>query len=178
MPQWDPRAPKVGEQAADLELLDEIGRPVELSLIGRGAPLLVLVFGGLDDREGIRLLRGFRDSTLAIARAGASICAIGHAEPPALRYLRGERGFGFRFFSDPDGTALSRWGMLDCAGLFLLDGDLIVRQRALGAAGSPDTILTLLRRGGARRLRPTLRERAAHVLGAIQHALRPLRPVR
>jgi peroxiredoxin len=179
MPQWPPRAPKPGEQAIDLELLDESGRPVELSLVGRGAPLVVLVFRGLQDAEGIRLLREFRDCTLAIAKAGASICAIGHAEPAALRYLRGERGLGFPMLSDADGTALSRWGMLDRAGVFLLDGDLVVRQRALGPGGRPEAILSLLRRGGARRRsRRTLRERTLQFLGVVQHAFRPLRPVR
>jgi peroxiredoxin len=179
MPQWDLRAPKVGEQASDLELLDEAGRAMELSLLGRGAPLVILVFGGLQDEEGIRLLREFRDSTLAIRRAGARIFAIGHAEPALLRYLRGERGFGFPMLSDADGTALSRWGMLDTAGVFLFDGDLVVRHRALAADGSPEAILSLLRRGGARRRgRPTLRERALQFFGAIQNAFRPLRPAR
>jgi peroxiredoxin len=178
MPQWDARAPKVGEQAADLELLDEAGRPVELSGIGRRAPLLVLVFSGLADAAGIRLLRDYRDSTLAILRAGASICAIGHAEPAALRYLRRERGFGFPMLADAGGAALSRWGMLDRAGLFLLDGDLVVRHRALGPGLAPDAIVSLLRRGGARRARPSLRDRALHFLAALQHAFRPLRPAR
>ena len=110
MPQWDLRAPKVGEQATDLDLLDESGRPVQLSAVARPSPLIVLAFAGLDDAAGIELLREYRDATLSIRRAGAFICAIGHAEPAALRYLRAQRRFGFPMFSDPDGTALSRWG--------------------------------------------------------------------
>jgi len=80
--------------------------------------------------------------------------------------------------SDADGTALSRWGMLDRAGLFLLDRGLVVRQRALGATLAPDAILSFLRRGGARRAKVNLRDRALHFLQAIQHAFRSLRPVR
>jgi len=178
MPQWDLRAPKVGEQATDLDLLDESGRPVQLSAVARPSPLIVLAFAGLDDAAGIELLREYRDATLSIRRAGAFICAIGHAEPAALRYLRAQRRFGFPMFSDPDGTALSRWGMLDCAGLFLLDRDLVVRQRALGMTLAPDTIVSFLQRGGARRPKVKLRDRALHFLQAIQHAFRPLRPAR
>jgi peroxiredoxin len=178
MPAWDLRAPKVGEQATDLDLLDESGRPVQLSALARRSPILVLVFGGLDDAAGIRLLRDYRDTTLPVLRAGAFICAIGHAEPAALRYLRSQRGFAFPMLSDADGTALSRWGMLDRAGLFLLDRGLVVRQRALGATLAPDAILSFLRRGGARRAKVKLRDRALHFLQAVQHAFRPLRPVR
>jgi peroxiredoxin len=178
MPRWDVRAPKVGEQATDLDLLDELGRAVQLSAIARPSPLIVLVFAGLDDVAGIQLLREYRDATLSIRRAGGFICAIGHAEPAALRYLRAQRGFAFPMLSDADGTALSRWGMLDCAGLFLLDRDLVVRQRALGAALGPDAILSFLHRGGARRPRLKLRERAVHFLQALQHAFRPPRVVR
>ena len=107
MPAWDLRAPKVGEQATDLDLLDESGRPVHLSALARRSPILVLVFGGLDDAAGIRLLRDYRDATLPVVRAGAFICAIGPAEPAALRYLRSQCGFAFPMLSDADGTALS-----------------------------------------------------------------------
>jgi peroxiredoxin len=178
MLQWDLRAPKVGEQATDLDLLDEAGRPVQLSALARPSPLIVLVFAGLRDTGGIELLREYRDATLSIRRAGAFICAIGHAEPAALRYLRARLGFAFPMLSDADGTALSRWGMLDGAGLFLLDRHFVVRQRALGAALRPDAILDFLRRGGARRGKVKLRDRALHFLHALQHAFRPLRPVR
>lgn len=178
MPGWDLRAPKVGEQATDLDLLDESGRSVQLSAIARRSPLIVLVFAGLDDAAGIGLLRVYRDATLSLRRAGALICAIGFAEPAALRYLRAQAGLGFPMLSDADGTALSRWGMLGCAGLFLLDRDLVVRQRALGTALGPDAILSFLRRGGVRRARVKLRDRALQFLQALQHAVRPLRPVR
>jgi len=69
MPAWDLRAPKVGEQATDLDLLDESGRPVHLSALARRSPILVLVFGGLDDAAGIRLLRDYRDTMLPVLRA-------------------------------------------------------------------------------------------------------------
>src|SRR5437667_465112 len=54
MPAWDLRAPKAGEQATDLDLLDESGRPVQLSALARRSPILVPVFGGLDDAPGHR----------------------------------------------------------------------------------------------------------------------------
>ena len=110
--QWDPASPKVGEKLPDLELLDEAGRPLALSsLPGRG-PLVILFFGGVNDPEGLRLLADYRDSTLALFRSGVTVCAIGHAEPSALRFLRAERGLGFAMLADADATALSRLGML------------------------------------------------------------------
>lgn len=170
---WDPLAPKVGEQAADLDLLDEAGRPVVLSSLARG-PLVALVFRGPADPESLKLLREYRDATLSLRMAGVSVCAIGHADPSALSYMRMERGLGFPVLADADGTALSRWGMLDCNGLFLLDRGLVVRQRALDGRAPADAMLTFVRRGGMRR-RPRLGERVAHALHALAHALRPRR---
>src|SRR5690242_12739236 len=110
---WDPGSPRVGEKLPDLELLDEAGRPLALSSLAQRGPLLILFFGGLGDREGLRLLADYRDSTLALSRAGVTLCAIGHAEPSALRFLRSERGLGFAMLADADATALSRLGMLE-----------------------------------------------------------------
>ena len=73
---------------------------MHLSALARRSPILVLVFGGLDDAAGIRLLRDYRDATLPVVRAGAFICAIGPAEPAALRYLRSQCGFAFPMLSD------------------------------------------------------------------------------
>ncbi len=80
---WDPRAPRPGEQAPDLDLLDESGRPLPLSSVSSAGPLLVLLFRGPDDEIGRRLLRDYRDSTLAFRRAGVEICAIAKADPPS-----------------------------------------------------------------------------------------------
>jgi hypothetical protein len=68
--------------------------------------------------------------------------------------------------------------MLQRAGVFLLDGDGTVKHRALGDAAAPEVVLFILRRGGARRSRPGLRERARLFAHALQHALRTLRPAR
>ena len=62
--------PKVGDHAPDLDLLDEAGRPVKLSsLAGRG-PLVVLSFPNPDDMAGVKLVRDFRDRTLALRKFG------------------------------------------------------------------------------------------------------------
>jgi|SRR5690349_3497703 peroxiredoxin len=177
MQAWDPASPGVGDKLPDLELLDEAGRPLALSsLAGRGK-LLILFFAGLSDREGLRLLSDYRDSTLALFRAGVTVCAVGHADPSALRFLRSERGLGFRMLADADATALSRLGMLDRTGLFLVDRDLTLKLRALGTRTPADALLTFARRGGGRARAP-LRERIAHFFQALPHALRPLKPVR
>lgn len=173
---WEPAAPKVGAQAFDLLLLDEAGKPTEISSYARGGPLLALVFRGPDDEAGLKMLREYRDRTLALRRAGVSVCGIAHAEPSALRFMREERGLGFPLLSDADGTALSRWGMLDQTGLFLLGADLEVKQRALGGLASADALLTFVRRGGARPRR--LSDRLAQALHALSHAVRPRRLAR
>jgi peroxiredoxin len=174
---WHPASPRVGEKLPDVELLDEAGRPLALSsLAGRGA-LLILFFGGLNHPQGLRLLADYRDSTLALFRAGVTVCAIGHADPAALRFLRAERGLGFAMLADADAKALSRLGMLDRTGVFLVSRDLTVKLRALGARAAADAMVAFARRGGAR-TRVPLKERAAHFFQSLQHALRPLKPVR
>jgi peroxiredoxin len=177
MQAWDPASPRVGDKLPDLELLDESGRPLSLSSLTKRGSLLILFFAGLDDPEGLRLLRDYRDSTLGLFRAGVSVCAVGHAEPSALRFLRGERGLGFPMLSDADATALSRLGMLERTGLFLVDRDLTLKLRSLGTRTPSDTMLAFVKRGGGR-TRVPLREKVAHFFRALQHALRPLKPVR
>jgi hypothetical protein len=54
----------------------------------------------------------------------------------------------------------------------------VVKQRAVGAAAAPDAVVSILRRGGVRRIRPGLRERVAHLAHVVQHAFRTLRPAR
>jgi peroxiredoxin len=177
MQAWDPAAPGVGDKLPDVELLDEAGRPLSLSsLAGRGR-LLILFIASLDDAEGRRLLMDYRDSTLALFRAGVTVCAIGHADPSALRFLRSERGLGFRTLADADATALSRLGMLDRTGLYLVDRDLTLKLRALGTKTPADALLTFARRGGGRTKVP-LRERVVQFFQALPHALRPLKPAR
>ena len=185
MPQWDLRAPKVGEFAGKHDR-----RPAGLHRLGNVSGVIRLVVATLERRPFVAEQRAadlncLLESIQALARRGERKAVAGvldvvprGAEPAALRYLRAQRRFGFPMFSDPDGTALSRWGMLDCAGLFLLDRDLVVRQRALGMTLAPDTIVSFLQRGGARRPKVKLRDRALHFLQAIQHAFRPLRPAR
>ena len=46
MPSWNARAPKLGEKAPDLQLVDQAGRPLALTSFARRRPLLVLIFGG------------------------------------------------------------------------------------------------------------------------------------
>lgn len=174
MTNWDPRAPKAGERAPDLELLDEAGRLVHLSDVARRKPLLVLIFAGIDDPEGAQLLRDYRDVTLAMKKAGVTICAIGPADPAAARYMRSQRGLGFPVLSDPECTALSQWGMRERTALFLLDRGLIVKQRAFGNRAPADALMTFVKRGGARAKGNRL-ERLSGFFHALQHALRPAR---
>lgn len=180
---WDPKAPRPGEQAPDLDLLDESGRPLPLSSVSGAGPLLVLLFRGPNDESGRRLLRDYRDFTLAFRRAGVEICAVAKAEPMSLAYMRGECGLGFLVLADPDGTALSRWGMSDRVGLFLLDRNRIVKQRALGERAPPDALLMFVRRGGvkARRIpvaRAPLAERLRARWRTLQQSFKSLRLVR
>jgi peroxiredoxin len=161
--------PKVGDHAPDLDLLDEAGRPVKLSsLAGRG-PLLALAFPNPYDAAGLQLLRDFRDMTLALRKAGVSICGIAQAEPMALAYMRAERGLGFPLFADPDG-----W--FDETGILLLDRNLLVKQRALGSRPDAVQMLNFIRRGGARPSK--LRDRVGHFLLTLAHAITPRRLAR
>ena len=172
---WDPVAPRVGQQAADLDLLDEAGRPVVLSSLASGDALLVLVMRGPADDASVRLLLSYRDLTMSLRRAGVRICAICQADPARLAYLRSERGLGFPLLADPDGTALSRWGMLEGNGLLLLDRALRVRQRSLGERTPAEAMLSFVKRGGAQAPRVKLADRARTFWHSLQHAFRPRR---
>jgi len=173
---WDARAPKVGEKAPDLQLLDEAGRRVTLSSVAGRHPLVLIVFSGLGQEPGLKLLCDYRGDTLAIRRTGARICAIGAAKPAQLRYLRAQRGYGFPLLADPGSAAMSGWGLAGKDAVFLLDRDLLVHQRTPLEGAAPDLILSILRRGGARRRRRTLPARLAHFGHVVQHAFRALRP--
>ncbi len=167
---------KVGEQAPDLDLLDEAGKPVVLSsLAGRG-PLLLLVFRDPDDEAGLELLRDYRDYTLALRRTGVSIAGVAHAEPSALAYMRMERGLGFPLLADPDGTQLSRLQLLDQVALVLLDRRLRVRLSAAGHRAPAQQLLTLARRGNF--AHTPLRDRFVHLLQVLAHAITPRRLAR
>ena len=163
---WDPRAPAVGDRAADLPLLDENGRPVQLSLLP--APLLVIVFRSPEDEASLRLLRDYRDYTLALRRAGVSIIGVTQAEPSTLAYMRSERGLGFPLYA----ATLSPWGLADSNALLLLDRNLRVVQRAAGERAPAGAMLAFVRRGQLRG--PSLLARVAQFLMSLQ--LRPRHP--
>src|ERR1041384_6091210 len=151
---WDPRAPAVGDRAADLPLLDENGRPVQLSLLP--APLLVIVFRSPEDEASLRLLRDYRDYTLALRRAGVSIIGV------TLAYMRSERGLGFPLYA----ATLSPWGLADSNALLLLDRNLRVVQRAAGERAPAGAMLAFVRRGQLRG--PSLLARVAQFLMSLQ----------
>ena len=165
---WDPRAPAVGEQAADLALLDERGRATRLSALP--GPLLLLLFRSPDDEAGLQLLRGYRDFTLDLRKHGVSLYGIAHAEPSALAYLRRERGLAFPLLADREGAALEQWGLRETVAVLLLGRDRGVLQRALGERAPPDRMLQYLRRGLPNPRGPS---RLAQLFHTVQHALRP-----
>ena len=176
---WDARAPKTGEKAPDLELLDEAGKRIPLSSIAHRRALVVLLLSGVRDEAALRLLGDYRDDTLAIWRAGARICAIAPASPAQLGYLRSLRGYAFPLLADPGYEAISTWGLSGKDAVFLLDRDLVVHHRGAQEAAAPDTILSILRRGGARRRRSSFSARFANFGHTVQHAFRTaLRPAR
>jgi peroxiredoxin len=178
MEQWDSRAPQTGKEAPDLQLLDEAGKPAQLSLLARGEPLLVLFFSGTSDEKGRALLRDFRDQTMLLHRAGVKLMGVSHAEPAAVSYLRMEMGLGFPMYADPDGSQLAHFGMDERNGLFLLDHGLQVRQRALAGRTDAFTLLQFIKRGGAKRPKPKAGERISHFFKSIQAAFNPRKMVR
>ncbi len=174
----DARAPRVGEKAPEPELADEAGRRSSFSSVGGGRPLVVIVFRGPRDAAGLSLLRAYRDDTLAFWRAGARICALGPGEPAEMRWLRRERGFAFPLLSARGPGALAAAGFPAGNPVLLLDGDGVVRHRGSGDAATPEVLLSIVRRGGARRSRPSIGNRLAGLGHAVQHAFRALRPAR
>src|SRR5437764_900758 len=127
--------PKTGDHVPDLDLLDEAGKPAKLSSVAGRSPLLLLAFGGPEDKAGRKLLRDLRDMTLALSRAGVAVCAVAEkADPMSLAYLRAERGLGFPLFADPDG-----W--LTETGLLLIHKNLVGKQRPRAHPADADQLL-------------------------------------
>jgi peroxiredoxin len=177
MEHWDPSAPKEGGQAPDLMLLDEAGKPLQLSQLARGGPVLLLFFAGVEDPRGRALLRDYRDVTLSLQLLGVKLYGISRSEPSANSFLRMEMGMGFPLLANPDGVEIQRFGMDDAVGTFLLDRRLRVVQRGQEQQAAPAGILRFLRRGGLREHKPTLLERVAHFFKSVQHALNPRKPL-
>lgn len=188
-PRFDPRAPRLGQHIPEATLQTEDGKPLLLSALARGSPLILLFFGGSDDVQGVRRLLEFRDLTMAFKHAGARIAAVSTDGPSLSAFLRSERALGFPILSDEEGKASAAFGMLDgeqarSAG-FLIDAKLVVRKRWLGAQITVGDLLTAVKRGGARpqdgkgegkggRRFSRLRQ----ILSSIQHAFKPARLVR
>lgn len=183
---WDARTPKIGERAPDSALLDEAGKPVLLSRVADGRPLVLLFIRSHEAAVCMRQLLEYRDATLGFARLGARIAAVSAAEPSLLAFFRRERGIGFPLLSDPEGAAIEAWGLLDAAdhggvahpATFVLDGDLIVRQRALDAPArrtSADAMHRFILRGGANRASALagLGSKLRNLGQSIQHAFKP-----
>jgi peroxiredoxin len=178
MEQWDPRAPQTGNQAPELQLLDEAGKPTQLSSLARGEPLLMLCFAGTSDEKGRALLRDYRDLTMLLHLAGVKLMGVSHAEPAAISYLRMEMGLGFPMYADPDGSQLEKMGMDERNGLFLLDHGLHVRQRALAGRADAYMLLQFIKRGGARRPKPSAGGRIAHFFKTLQASVKPRKMIR
>ena len=177
MEHWDPSAPKEGGQAPDLMLLDEAGKPLQLSQLARGGPILLLFFAGVEDPRGRALLRDYRDVTLSLQLLGVKLYGVSRSEPSANSFLRMEMGMGFPLLANPDGAEIRRFGMDDAVGIFLIDRRLAVVQRGQDARAEPAGILRFLRRGGMRERKPTLMERVANLFKSVQHGMRPQKPL-
>ncbi|HEY2028695.1 MAG TPA: redoxin domain-containing protein [Myxococcales bacterium] len=177
MEHWDPSAPKEGEQAPDLTLLDEAGKPLQLSQLARGGPVLLLFFAGVEDPRGRSLLRDYRDVTLSMQLLGVKLYGVSRSEPSANSFLRMEMGMGFPLLANPDAAEIRRFGMDDAVGTFLLDRRLRVVQRGQDERAAPAGILRFLRRGGLREKKPTLVERVANLFKSVQHGLHPRKPL-
>lgn len=183
---WDARTPKVGERAPDSPLLDEAGKPTTLAKVGDGRPLVLLFIRSHEAAVCVRQLLQYRDATLGFTRLGAHVAAISAAEPSLLSFFRRERGIGFPLLSDPGQRVIEAWGLLDPAehggvahpATFVLDGALVVRQRALEALARrtpAEAMQRFILRGGAVKASALagLGARLRQLGHAVQHAVRP-----
>ena len=183
---WDARTPKVGDRAPDCLLPDEAGRPTSLARVAAGRPLVLLFIRSHEGAVCVQQLLQYRDATLGFTRVGARVAAISAAAPPLLAFFRHERGIGFPLLSDPDQRAIEAWGLLDAANhggvahpaTFVLDGDLVVRQRALDSLSrrtAADAMQRFVRRGGANKatLLAAAGARLRQLGQSLQHAFKP-----
>jgi peroxiredoxin len=184
MAHLDARVPKVGDEAADVELLDERRRPVRLSELWAKGPLVVVFYRGDWSMPCRRQLAAYRDETLAFRKAGARLCAISVDEPPVSAFLRAERGLAFPLLCDPSRAAVDAWGLLERTAhggaarpaTFVIDRAGRVRSRSLDAderRASPEAMLYFVRRGGASGGRPLRARfvRAGRKLRALEQQL-------
>ncbi len=180
----DARVPQVGEEAPDLELVDDRRRPVRLSELWVKGPLVLLFYRGDWSASCRKHLLDYRDETLAFTKSGASVAAISVDEPAVSAFLRFERGIGFPLLSDTGRTAIDAWGLVDRSqgggvafpATFVIDRAGRVRSRSLETderRASPHAMLFFIKRGGASGGRPVRARllRAFNKLRAFEHQL-------
>jgi peroxiredoxin len=176
--------PTTGEEARDFQLHDSEGRPVQLSRLSGGRPLVLLFVRGARSPECVRQLIRYRDETLQFDGAGARIVVVSPDEPSTSGYLKLERGLAFTFLSDARLAVFRSFGLVGGDGevrpaTFVLDRNLVVRTRAVGQRPQAELILSFIQRGGATariRKKPGPASRLSTFLAragsAIRHALR------
>lgn len=112
-PRWDDLPPQVGDQAPDLELLDEDGEAIRLSDRWDSGPALLLFwrhFGcGCGTERAARLADEFDD----YVEAGATVTIIAEGEPPRAREYAAEHDIPCPLVCDPERAAYEAYGLRD-----------------------------------------------------------------
>lgn len=103
--------PQVGDIAPDLELPDTSGAPRRLSEFWADGPLHLVFMrqfgcGCLADRW-----EELEPAQKKIAEAGASVVAVGQAEPVRAAAVAARRGYHFPLLCDPDLSAYQAYGL-------------------------------------------------------------------
>ena len=137
-----PAAPRPGDAAPDVTLVDTHGTPVTLTGL-RGGPVAVVFYPFAFSRTCTAELCELRDNMEDFEAAGVRLLAVSCDPVPTLRAWTEQEGFGSDLLSDfwPHGAAARAFGVFDDAsgmavrGSFLLDADGIVRWSVVNPRG-------------------------------------------
>lgn len=105
--------PQVGDEAPDIELLNQQREPVRLREFWDGIPALVMFWRHFGCGCGFERAERLSDEYESYVEAGADVVAIGEGEPARARAYADENGMKCPILCDLDREAFSAYGLRD-----------------------------------------------------------------
>lgn len=105
--------PQVGDQAPNLELLDQDGEPVRVSEFWEDKPALILFWRHFGCGCGFERAERLADEYDSYVEVGANVVAIGEGEPARARVYAAENNIECPMLCDPEREAYTAYGLRD-----------------------------------------------------------------
>lgn len=109
----DELPPQVGDEATDIELMNQYGEPIRLSEFWDGNPALILFWRHFGCGCGFERAMRLSDEYENYVEAGANVVAIGEGEPARARAYADENDMQCPLLCDPEREAYAAYGLRD-----------------------------------------------------------------